>query len=102
GDAPKTPWDLRNLSLAHFAVTDVAANDFRYYEKINSSAPFTADAAAVTLDVFNEGWRAMTLADSSWRIVAYGGKDILDLTMTLHKPPAVHGENGISIKGEGI
>lgn len=102
GDAAKTPWDLRNLSLAHFAVTDAAVNDFRYYEKLNRSSPFTAGSAAGALDVFNEGWRAMTLADGSWRIVAYGGKDALDLTMTSHKPPAVHGENGISIKGEGI
>jgi len=29
GTDPKTRWDLRNLSLAHFAITDVAANDFR-------------------------------------------------------------------------
>ena len=33
--APQTNWSLRNLSLAHFAVTDVAAQDFRYYEKLN-------------------------------------------------------------------
>ena len=40
--AAKTRWDLRNLSLAHFAITDVAANEFRYYEKLNRSSPFTA------------------------------------------------------------
>ena len=102
GEAPKTRWDLRNLSLAHFAVTDVAATDFRYYEKLNRSSPFTAGAAAGTLDVFNEGWRAVTLADGSWRLMAYGGKDSIDLTMTSHKAPAIHGENGVSVKGEGI
>ncbi|HSY49777.1 MAG TPA: lipocalin-like domain-containing protein [Thermoanaerobaculia bacterium] len=102
GEAPKTRWDLRNLALAHFAVTDVAANDFRYYEKLNRSSPFTAGAAVGTLDVFNEGWRAMTLADGSWRLMAYGGKDSIDLKMTSHKAPAIHGENGISVKGEGI
>src|SRR5438045_5182541 len=37
----KTKWDLRNMSLAHFAITDVAANEFRYYEKLNRSSPFT-------------------------------------------------------------
>src|ERR1700760_3135291 len=46
GDAAKTRWDLRSLSLAHFAITDVAANEFRYYEKLNRTSPFTAGAAA--------------------------------------------------------
>jgi predicted secreted hydrolase len=101
GNDPKTRWDLRNLSLAHFAITDVAANDFRYYEKLNRTSPFTAGAAAGTLDVFNEGWRALTLADGSWRITGYGGEDAIDLVMTSRKAPAIHGENGVSVKAEG-
>ena len=101
GTAATTRWDLRNLSLAHFAISDVGANDFRYYEKLNRSSPFTAGAAAGVLDVFNEGWRATTLADGSWHIAAYGGKDAIDLVVTSRKAPAVHGENGISVKAEG-
>jgi predicted secreted hydrolase len=94
-------WDLRNLSLAHFAISDIDANDFRYYEKLNRSSPFTAGAAAGALDVFNEGWRAATLADGSWRLTAYGGKDAIDLVVSSRKAPAVHGENGISVKAAG-
>ena len=101
GEAAKTRWDLRNLSLAHFAITDVASKDFRYYEKLNRSSPYSAGAATGTLDVFNEGWRAVTLADGSWRLVAYGGKDAIDLVMTSRKAPAIHGENGVSVKAEG-
>jgi predicted secreted hydrolase len=98
---PATNWTLRNLSLAHFAVTDVAAKDFRYYEKFNRSSPFTANAAAGKLEVFNEGWRATTLADGSWRLVAAGGRDSIDLVLTSRKPPAIHGEHGISVKAQG-
>jgi predicted secreted hydrolase len=101
GEAAKTRWDLRNLSLAHFAITDVGSSEFRYYEKLNRSSPFSAGAATGTLDVFNEGWRAVTLADGSSRIMAYGGKDAIDLVMTSRKAPAIHGENGLSIKAEG-
>jgi predicted secreted hydrolase len=102
GAPATTRWDLRNLSLAHFAISDVGANDFRYYEKLNRSSPFTAGASAGVLDVFNEGWRATTLADGSWRIAAYGGgKDAIDLVVTSRKAPAVHGENGISMKAAG-
>ena len=102
-DAPlTTSWALRNISLAHFAISDIQANDFRYYEKLNRSSPFTASAAEGKLDVFNEGWRATTLPDGSWRLVAAAGKDRLDLTLTTRKPPAIHGENGVSVKAAGV
>jgi predicted secreted hydrolase len=97
-DAAETRWDFRNLSLAHFAVTDVNAKRFRYYEKLNRSSPYTANAATGMLDVFNEGWRATTLPDGSWRIVASQSGDAIDLTLRARKPPAIHGENGISVK----
>jgi predicted secreted hydrolase len=102
GEQAATPWDLRNLSLAHFAVTDVEKREFRYYEKLNRSSPFTARAAADRLHVFNEGWRAITLADGSWRLIARESGDALDLTLRALKPPAIHGENGVSVKAEGI
>ena len=99
--AAESQWDLRNLALAHFAITDVDGRRFRYYEKLNRSSPYTARAAAGTLDVFNEGWRAITLADGSWRIAAKAGDDAIDLVLRSRKAPAIHGENGISIKAAG-
>jgi predicted secreted hydrolase len=96
--AKETSWDLQSLMPAHFAITDVTARDFRYYEKLNRASPFTADAAAGKLDVFNEGWRATTNPDGSWRLVAKEGKDALDLVLRTQKPPAIHGENGVSVK----
>ncbi|HVE71130.1 MAG TPA: lipocalin-like domain-containing protein [Thermoanaerobaculia bacterium] len=97
-DAAHTRWDLRSIMPAHFAITDVAAKDFRYYEKMNRASVFTAQAAEGKLDVFNESWSATTNPDGSWRLVAKQGKDSLDLTLRARKPPAIHGENGISVK----
>ena len=97
-DPARTRWDLRAIMPAHFAVTDVAAKDFRYYEKMNRASVFTADAAEGKLDVYNEGWRATTNPDGSWRLVAKQGKDSLELTLRTRKPPAIHGENGVSVK----
>ena len=94
-------WDLHNVALAHFAISDVDGKDFRSYEKLNRASPFTANAAAGRLDVFNEAWRATTLPDGSWRIAAVAGKDSLDLVLRTLKPPAIHGENGISVKAAG-
>jgi predicted secreted hydrolase len=93
---------LRDLSLAHFAISDINGKDFRYYEKLNRSSPFTANAAAGKLDVFNEGWRATTLPDGSWRLLAASGRDSIDLVMSSRKPPAIHGENGVSVKAAGV
>lgn len=97
-----TQWDLRNVALAHFAITDVGGKRFRYYEKLNRQSPFTAAASTGSLDVFNEGWSARTLSDGSWQLIANGGSDSLNLVLRSRKAPAVHGENGISVKAQGV
>ncbi|HEX6177164.1 MAG TPA: lipocalin-like domain-containing protein [Thermoanaerobaculia bacterium] len=97
-----TAWDLRHLSLAHFAITDIDGRRFRYYEKLNRTSPFTAGATTGYLAVFNEGWRAFTAGDGSWRVQASAGGDAIDLHLRAAKRPAIHGENGVSVKAEGV
>ncbi|MCM2313772.1 MAG: carotenoid 1,2-hydratase [Thermoanaerobaculia bacterium] len=96
-----TNWDLRNVALAHFALTDVEAREFRYYEKLNRSTPFLADAKPGLLHVFNEGWSVTTAADGAWRLVARGGGDMIDVTLRAEKAPAIHGRDGVSVKAAG-
>ena len=95
-------WQLRDLMPAHFAITDVAEKEFRFYEKLNRATPYTAMASEGKLDLFNEAWRATTNPDGSWRLVAKQGDDALDLVLRARKAPAVHGENGISVKAQGV
>ena len=101
GTAAATNWDLQHLALAHFAVTDIGGRKFRYYEKLNRVSPFTAQAATGRLNVFNEGWRATTAPDGAWRLTASEGGDAIDLVLRTAKPPAIHGENGVSVKALG-
>ena len=84
-----TNWDLQHVMPAHFAITDISAKRFRYYEKLNRASPFTAGATQNRLDVFNEGWRVSTNPDGSWRLVAAEGKDAIDLTLRSRKAPAI-------------
>jgi predicted secreted hydrolase len=100
--AVRTEWDLRNLALAHFAITDVDGKAFRYYEKLNRSSRFTARAVPGMLDVFNESWRASTMPDGAWHLVAQAGGDTIDFVLRSRKEPAVHGENGVSVKATGV
>lgn len=100
--ATQTKWDLRHVSLAHFAITDVGRRRFRFHEKLNRTSPFTAGAATGRLDVFNEGWRVVAQLDGSWRLTAAAGEDAIDLTLRSRKAPAIHGEDGISVKASGI
>jgi predicted secreted hydrolase len=101
GTEAATTWDLQHLALAHFALTDIGGRKFRYYEKLNRSSPYTAQSATGMLNVFNEGWRATTTRDGAWRLVAAEGGDAIDLVLRSAKPPAVHGENGVSVKALG-
>lgn len=102
GSAPgETRWNLRGIAPAHFAITDLEKKEFRFYEKMNRISPFTANAVEGRLDVFNEGWRVWTMSDGSWRLVAKQGRDAIDLTLRSRKAPAVHGENGVSVKAAG-
>jgi len=97
-----TKWDLRDLMPAHFAITDVEGKAFRYYEKMNRGSVFTANAAEGRLEVFNEAWRASTNPDGSWRLAAREGGDAIELTLRARKAPAIHGENGVSVKALGV
>jgi predicted secreted hydrolase len=102
GAQKESCWDLQHVMPAHFAITDVDAKAFRYYEKLNRASPFTADSAEDRLNVFNEGWRATTNPDGSWHLLAREEKDAIDLTLRTRKPPAVHGHDGVSVKAEGV
>lgn len=100
--APETgTWDLRNLSLAHFAISDLGRGEFRYYEKMNRETPFLADARTGSLDVFNEGWSARTTQSGDMRLLAAAGGDRIELVLKSRKPPAIHGTNGVSVKAAG-
>ena len=96
------PWRLDDVSLAHFAITDLDDRRFRYVEKVNRSSPFTANAKTGSLEVFNEGWRVTMGGDRAIHLEAQSDDYEIDLTLTFSKPPAIHGENGISVKGAGV
>jgi predicted secreted hydrolase len=92
---------VRDVHLAHFAWTDVAARRFLYDEKTHLGVPGIAEAAEGRLDVSNEDWSARAGPDGVHRLSAQGPPGRLELRLTPSKPPVLHGENGLSRKGAG-
>jgi predicted secreted hydrolase len=88
----------RDLHLAHFARTDVAAKTFRYAERLHRSGLGAAEAREDRLAVVNEEW---SLEEIGGRFIlrARDGDESLSLLLEPARAPVLHGTNGLSRKG---
>jgi predicted secreted hydrolase len=91
---------VRELSLAHFAWSDVARKTFRYEEKTHLILPGIAAAEEGRLSVSNESWSAEE-SGGTHRLRAAGRGWELSLALRAAKPPVLNGEDGVSRKGPG-
>jgi predicted secreted hydrolase len=100
--ATDSEWRSNQLYMAHFAVTDAAANQF-YHEQRFSRAG--ADLAGATVDpvyrVWLENWEVIAQnPDAALTTIHAATDDVaLDLTLEQTKPPALQGDEGLSAKG---
>ncbi len=100
--APVNPsrWTVRDLFMAHFAVTDVAGKRHLATEKLGRPAVGWAGARSDIYRVWLDDWSAQ-LADGRHRLIAASASPSfrLDLSLDEGKPPAFHGDRGYSQKG---
>jgi len=100
-----TAWDLDDVYLAHFALSDIAAEQFHKTERLNRAGPGLAGAALGQARVWNGNWEVRWLEPLSplgaQRLRAVSEDFSLELALTPAKPPVVHGEDGISRKADG-
>ena len=99
--APSNPsrWAVRDLFLAHFAVTDITRGHFQYAELLNRAGLGWAGAALDRYRVWNEGWEAALDSDGKHRLHARHGGMAIDLLLDPGKDPVDQGVNGVSQKG---
>lgn len=91
------PWSLKNVYLAHFAVTDLNQRKFFYSQKLNRRGLNVAGAKSEIPYVFNENWSMKFLGDKI--LLSAKERDYsLDLVLTPKKLPVVHGIDGVSQK----
>ena len=94
-------WALRHLYFAHLALTDVEGTTFRFSEKLSRAAFGKAGADSGRMKVWIDRWVLEPVTEDHHRL-HLTTKDSgfgVDLTLTLTKPPVIHGREGISRKG---
>ena len=93
-------WDIRDLYLAHFAITDGAKSKFRSTERVSRAGPGLAGARTDGMDVWLLNWSAR-MEGSEISLEAKSPNMELTLKLTPRKPPVLHGQDGFSRKGPG-
>jgi len=93
-------WDVYDLYLAHFAITDVSKDRFRSVERVSRGGPGLAGARMDGMDVWLLNWSA-TMKGPMISLEARSADIELTLELVPKKPVVLHGQNGFSKKGPG-
>ncbi len=93
-------WAAKNLYMAHFAVSDIPRKSFKYFERVNRAGLGQAGASDTEFHVWIGDW-GVTGDGTTQRLRAKENGFAVDLALVSPKAPVIHGENGISQKGEG-
>ncbi len=98
--APVNPsrWAVRDLYMAHLALTDVNGQQYRFTDRMNRAGPGWAGASTDRYQVWNEDWR-VDLDGSRHHLVAASREFGIDLHLDETRPPALNGLAGYSQKG---
>lgn len=99
--APENPsrWAVRDLHMAHLAVSDPEGARYRFDEKLTRGGPGLSGAATDRYRVWNEDWSA-SLDDQGRHVIrAASDRAGVDLVLSEGKAPAINGIDGISQKG---
>jgi predicted secreted hydrolase len=95
---PANPWDIRDLYLAHFAITDAFQNKFRAVDRLSRGGPALAGASLDGMSVWLLNWSAR-MKESVIFLEARDTGIELSLQLASQKPPVIHGQKGYSQKG---
>ncbi|MBI2361155.1 MAG: carotenoid 1,2-hydratase [Deltaproteobacteria bacterium] len=98
-DKAKPPL-FTDLYMAHFALSDKRAKKFYFRERANRGYEGKAGAQADRYYVWNEDWTVEEKGGIHF-IRARDRELALVLKLAPLKPPVLHGQNGLSQKGEG-
>lgn len=102
--ATPTPnvWDVRDIWMAHLALSDIDGHQFFHTERLNRSGAGTAGADQSQARVWNGNWQARWQPDfTAQHLQAVADRFSFDLSLKSAQPPAINGVNGVSQKSAG-
>lgn len=94
-------WAVRDLHMAHLAVTDIDGGAFRFAERLDRGVLGLAGADVDRYHVWNGTWSVARGADGRHRLSAAREGLGIELTLDETTAPVVHGIAGFSQKGSG-
>jgi predicted secreted hydrolase len=101
-DPSKTSaWDVRDLYLAHLALSDLDGKNFYHEERTNRAGPGIAGVDGTQGRIWNGNWQVQWQGNEQ-SLRAIGGGFDLDFALRPEKQPVANGENGVSQKAEGL
>ncbi|HEX9757822.1 MAG TPA: lipocalin-like domain-containing protein [Nitrospiria bacterium] len=94
-------WAVKEIYMAHFAISDIHQTEFFYGEKISREALGKAGAKVAQLSVWIDDWR---VEEKKGFHVLVANQNLwgIDLKLASDKPPVIHGEKGVSQKGKKL
>ena len=98
--AKNSKWDVRDVYLAHFAVSDLDGKKFFHAERTNRSGPGIAGADAALGKVWNGNW-SVVWSDGKENLTALTERFAISLSLRPQKRPVIQGQNGVSQKSAG-
>jgi len=98
--AEAATWDVKDLYLTHFALSDLNGQQFYHSERTNRAGPGIAGASQSSARIWNGNWQVQW-EGANQKLQAIDRQVQLHLTLRPDKPPVSHGENGVSQKSEG-
>ena len=105
---PPSVWDVRDVWMAHLALSDIDGGRFFHTERLNRAGAGIAGADLERASVWNGNWQASWHLDphapdgaGSQKLQAVAERFSFDLSLRSAKPPVIHGTNGVSQKAEG-
>jgi predicted secreted hydrolase len=92
-------WAATEIYFAHFAVSDIAGDQFYAFQRFSRPGPGLAGAQADPYHVWLEDWDVMEHAAGMYRLQAGQEQVSIDLILRDEMGVVLHGENGYSRKG---
>jgi predicted secreted hydrolase len=96
-----TRFAVDDIKLAHFAVTDIDGNKFRFAQKVSRGSFGEAGFADGNRIAWIDDWELVQTGPGAFVIRAKADDFALRLDLVSRKPPVFHGKDGVSQKSEG-